>query len=188
MTDERIVPMIRAHLGRYPEAAIQDVYKLLHQATFGPGHAISSRKAAREWLEQESGQATPSTAEPLIESIHPEGALVRLNLRPYLAHDGKLKPLLDAFIRSAEQVAGDSPTMQRRWQAFEALCRAGGPDADRFDQWEVVLLGRIRAGEAWPAMAHSPAYVSAYDPKYRVLTRSEAEALCDKAKLRFEVV
>ena len=113
---------------------------------------------------------------------------MRLHLRPYLAHDGKLKPLLDAFIRSAEQVAGDSSTMQRRWQLFESLCRAGGPYAERFDQREVMLFGRIRAGEEWPAVAHSPAYVSAYDPKYRVLTRSEAETLCDKIKVRFEVV
>ena len=71
MTDDRIVALIRTHLDRYPDAGIQDVYKLLHQATFGPGHAISSKKAAREWLGQESGQVTPTAAEALVESIHP---------------------------------------------------------------------------------------------------------------------
>ncbi len=187
MTDNRVVALIRTHLGRYPEAAVQDVYKLLHQATFGPGHAIASKKAAREWLEQESGQITPA-AGPLAENIHPDGAIVRLHLRPYLAQQGKLKPLLEAFIRSAELVQGDPAIMQRRWELFETLCQPGGPCAGRFERREVLLFGRVRAGEGWPAVAHSPVYVSAYAPRYRVLARTEAEALCDKARLPFEVI
>ena len=60
MSDERLVEMIRVHLGRYSEAGMLDVYKLLHQATFGPGHLITNRKSAREWLEQEAGLIVPS--------------------------------------------------------------------------------------------------------------------------------
>ena len=55
MSDERLIEMIRVHLGRYSEAGMLDVYKLLHQATFGPGHLITNRNSAREWLEQEAG-------------------------------------------------------------------------------------------------------------------------------------
>jgi hypothetical protein len=188
MNDERLHALIQMHMARYPQFEVMDVYKLLHQATFGPGHLIASKKAAREWLDSECEQLTPSTDEPLNESIHPDGLIVRLHLRPYLAHEGKTKLLLEALIRSAEQVQGDQDLMARRWALFEEGCQPGGVYAARFDPQEVRLFGRTRRQEQWPAMHHSPAYQTAYQPHYRVLTRTEAEALCAKIGQVFEVV
>ena len=185
---DELAALIDTHLARYPEAGIADIYKLLHQATFGPGHLIASKKAAREWLEQEIEQLTPSREEPLVESIHPEGLIVRLHLRPYLSYETRSKPLLDVLARSAEQVVGDSETMERRWRVFEALCQPGAPYAPRFETREISLFGRIRRQERWPATHHSPAYERAYRPKYRVLTRAEADALGEKINAPFEVV
>jgi len=180
MSDERTIEVIRVHLGRYPEAGMLDVYKLLHQATFGPGHLIANRKNAREWLEQEAGQVVPAAGEPLVESVHPNGDIVRVHLRPYLAYERKLKPLLDAFVRSAGQVQGDPALMAHRWRLFESHCEPAGEFAAQFDLREVRLFGRTRAVESWPAVHHSPPYQSAYRPAYRVLSRAEAEALCTK--------
>jgi hypothetical protein len=188
MGNDGVVELIRVHLERYPASGVMDVYKLLHQATFGPGHLIASKKAAQEWLEQEVDQLTPAPHEPLVENIHPEGELVRLHLRPYVAHRGQIKPLLDAFVRSADQVQGAPETILARWQVFETLCRAGEVWAQRFAWREVALFGRIRAQEHWPAVSHSPEYNSAYDPAYRVLTRPEAQALCEKYGVPFEVL
>jgi hypothetical protein len=188
MSEDRIAALIQTHLTRYPESEIADVYKLLHQAAFGPGHLIASKKAALEWLEQESGMVTPSQDTPLVENIHPDGVIVRLHLRPYLAHQGQLKPLLEALVRSAEQVRGDAESMDCWWQVFEALCQAGAPHTDPFERREVTLFGRVSARDHWPAVRHSPAYYSAYHPAYRVLTRSEAEALCVTLRIPFEVV
>jgi hypothetical protein len=188
MSDERLQVLIQTHLARYPESEIVDVYKLLHQATFGHGHLVASKKAAREWLERESELLTPSTREPLVESIHPDGQIVRLHLRPYLAYGGKIKLLLDAFVRSAEQVQGDMGTMTRRWQFFEGLCQPGAIEAGRFVLQEVLLFGRLREREGWSAMHHSPAYQAAHKPYYRVLTRVEAENLCSKINAPCEVV
>jgi hypothetical protein len=187
MSEDRVAALIQTHLTRYPESEIADVYKLLHQATFGPGHLIASKKAAFEWLEQESGTVTPVRDALLVESIHPDGAIVRLHLRPYLARQGKLKPLLEALIRSAEQVRGDPETMSCWWRLFETLCQAGAPYAGCFDRREVMLYGRINAREHWPAVHHSPTYYDAYHPVYRVLTQSEAETLCAKLRIPFEV-
>lgn len=187
MSEERIVALIRAHLERYPQAQIADVYKLLHQGVFGPGHSVASKKAAREWLEHEAGQQTPAAEELLLESIHPDGLIVRVHLRPYLALGGSLSALLDAFVRSAEQVQGDARTMARWWGLFEALCREGELCGDIYQQREAVLFGRMRARENWPAVHHSPAYFQAYRPAYRVLTAAEAEALCRKLKMPFAV-
>jgi hypothetical protein len=188
MSEDRVAALIQTHLIRYPESEIADVYKLLHQAAFGPGHLIASKKAALEWLEQESGLVTPSQDAPLVENIHPDGAIVRLHLRPYLTRERKLKPLLEALVRSAEQVHGDAETMNHWWHVFETLCQAGAPHTDLFERREVVLFGRVSARDRWPAARHSPTYYAAYHPAYRVLTRSEAEALCAKLRMPFEVV
>jgi hypothetical protein len=188
MSADRVMELIQTHMVRYPESGIMDVYKLLHQGTFGPGHLIASRKAAREWLEQEIGLLTPSTNEPLIESVHPDGAIVRLHLRPYVAYRGKVRPLLMAFVRSAEQIQGELDTMARRWEQFDALCQPDGRYTNRFPLREVRLFGRVRAKEDWPAIHHSPGYNAAYRPRYRVLTRAEAEALCEKISAPCEVV
>src|SRR5512139_1780032 len=118
MSDEQLLDLIQTHIQRYPASEIMDVYKLLHQATFGPGHLIASKKNAREWLEREAELLTPSMRDPLVERIHPDGAIVRVHLRPYLAQGAKLKMLLDAFIRSAGQVPGDPELMARRWSFF----------------------------------------------------------------------
>jgi hypothetical protein len=188
MNDDALVGMIQTHLARYPAAQVADVYKLLHQATFGPGHLITDKRAAREFLEQECGQLTSSSAEALVESIHPAGEIVRVHLRPYLAISERLNWLLDAFVRSAEHVEGSRVVMAQRWHAFESLCEGDEALGERMPMREVRLFGTFRADELWPAVHHSPAYVAVYQPKYRVLTCGEAEALCGRLKVPYEPV
>lgn len=189
MGDDRLTALLQAHMARYPAMEVADVYKLLHQATFGPGHAVASTKAAREWLEQEAGQVPPlsATAWPLVESVHPEGHVVRVHLLPYLAHGGELKWLLEAFVRSADALRGDPAVMAARWRVFADLCALGGPLAGEFPAREIRLFGAARAAERWPAVQHSPAYNAAYTPSYRVLTAGEASALCDRLRVPFEI-
>ncbi len=178
MSHEHVSALIHTHLTRYPTLEIADVYKLLHQATFGPGHAVTNKKIAREWLERDLERKAPRADDPLVENIHPDGALVRLHLRPYVALGGNVKPLLEAFVRSADQVAGDPALMAQRWTGFEQDCRAGQFGADRWNLREMQLFGQAREHEKWPAVRHSPAYAMVYYPSYRVLTRAEAAALC----------
>ena len=45
-----------AHLDGHPLAGAEDLYKFLHQAVFGPGHAISNRGAAAGWLGRKTGK------------------------------------------------------------------------------------------------------------------------------------
>jgi hypothetical protein len=188
MNDDKIMVLLQRHLGRYPQSEVMDVYKLLHQATFGPGHLIADKKAAREWLEKEAGLLVPSLQEPLFENIHPDAALVRVHLRPYLAHHGKLNFLLDAFVHSAEQVKANAETFQQRWRVFESACETGSVWVSKFNRREITLFGRMRCEERWPAVHHSPAYETAYHPHYRVVTFNEAESLCKKLKIEFKVI
>jgi hypothetical protein len=177
MAAENVTALIQAHVERYPELDETDVYKLLHQAVFGPGHAVKNLKAAREWLERESEILKPRSGEPLVENVHPQGAVVRLHLRPYLAVRGSLSRLLDAFIQSSKAVVGNPATMAEWWRVFERTVDEGGALANRFDARNIALLGRTRERENWPAMQHSPRFDRTYHPAYRVLAFPLAETL-----------
>src|SRR4051812_2895056 len=107
MSDEQVAALILTHVQRYAEIDILDIYKLLHQAVFGPGHAVKNAKPAREWLERETQILQPGPVQLLLENIHPDQALVRLHLRPYLAMKGSLGKLLDSFVESSKSVHGD---------------------------------------------------------------------------------
>ena len=45
--------LLSAHLKRYPAMQLDDIYKLLHQAALGPGHAVENPAAARKRLDEE---------------------------------------------------------------------------------------------------------------------------------------
>lgn len=185
MPAEKVAALIQTHVQRYPGIEILDVYKLLHQAVFGPGHAIKSQRAAREWLERESELLTPDPAKPLVESVHPDGAIVRVHLQPYLAARGSLKALLDGFIQSSKVVAGDLAKMALWWSIFQKLIADGQPLAGRFDPRTVALIGRTRANEQWPASHHSPHFEQVYKPAYRVLTAEVAAEILRQQNIAF---
>jgi hypothetical protein len=188
MSGEAIAALIRTHVNRYPAIDILDVYKLLHQAVFGPGHAITNQRATREWLERESELLVPSYDEAILENIHPQGQIVRVHLRPYLAARGNLEKLLDGYIRSAAAVQGDIETMAAAWGVFQNMVEADGPLVDRFSARTIALVGRTRASEKWPASHHSPAYDQTYKPAYRVLTLPLAEALLKVQKIAYNMI
>lgn len=188
MAGEKIAELIQTHTRRYPEMEILDVYKLLHQAVFGPGHAIKNQKAAREWLERESELFVPNTDDPLIENIHPDGQIVRVHLRPYIGLHGSLGKLLDAFVQSSKVINGDMETMAAWWALFQQMVNPGGQFAARFDARTVMLEGRTHERERWPASHHSPPFDRAYKPAYRVLTRQIAEDLLRDQKLKIEII
>ncbi len=94
------------HRGRYPLFEAQDIYKLVHQGVFGPGHAVASTEQARNDLERElrtlatevrrqhcqtgaveaksEGRRQNGHAVGLIEEIDPMGRSVRVNLRAFI--------------------------------------------------------------------------------------------------------
>ncbi|MBE2193337.1 MAG: hypothetical protein IAE83_04110 [Anaerolinea sp.] len=189
MIDEKaVIELILTHVRRYDAIDVLDVYKLLHQGVFGPGHAIENKRSAKEWLEQESKLLRPNPNEALVESIHPTGAVVRLHLRPYLALNGSLPKLLEAFIESSVSIVGDPVVMGAWWRQFEKLTEAGGPLANRFLSRTVLLVGKVRAAEQWSAVHHSPPFDRTYKPAYRVLSAPLAENLLRSQKFEYKVL
>lgn len=165
----------------------RDVYKLIHQGVFGPGHIITSAAAARQALSDElwslrvKGQEPRAKAqrsdEELIETIDPNDKLVRVNLRPMMKKGGRMRDeggtenadwLADALVESSRLVRGDPRQMKQRLAAAVRWCR-------RYLPQQAAELERLAAEaeeSGYPAFHHSPAYGRAYRPAYRAVLRT----------------
>jgi len=158
-----IKAILRGHFSRYPAMQIQDVYKLFHQAALGSEHAISNPDDARKWMERELAEMGPGYDEVTIDPISPDGQIVRVHLRPFIAQDGDLETLLSAFIRTANEFHGDKNVFESYWKAVTEMMRFLPEEMDGF-------MEPMRARN-YPAVHHSVAYTSTYHPAYRVVLR-----------------
>jgi hypothetical protein len=153
------------HVARYPRLEVQDLYKLIFQASFGSEHAVADCEAARGGLEREIRALLHGSDEPLVDPIAPDGRLVRINLRPYLAARGDLAALLRAFVRTARQYHGAEATLQRYWSIVEQLAATG---LLPFARAELQQFFAKMQAQGFPAVHHSAAYTTAYHPAYRL--------------------
>ena len=108
-----------------PSWQLQDVYKLAFQAALGSEHAAPGEAAARRWLEQEIATLGAAPLNLPLSQSRPDGRLVRVNLRPYLAAGGNLDALLAAFLRTAARWQGKRETLQRYIDWAVELTEAG---------------------------------------------------------------
>jgi hypothetical protein len=171
-----LLPFAVGALAADPETRIEDAYKWLFQAANGGEHAVPDQESARAWLEQEwASLGTTAPGEPLEVPLRPDGALVRLNLRPYRDRGGAPEALLAAFLRSARAFEPDPVLFQVWWNALgeELAARPLGP----LNRAEWGRLDAAMRAKGYPAVHHSPAYAATRRPAYRVLTKDEAGRL-----------
>ena len=159
--------VIQAHLERYPDMELDDLYKLLHQGATGSEHAVGSPEAARKWLEDELATLGAGPAEPLVDTIAPGGAHVRIHLRPYLQAGGDTEALLQAFVETANSPPASTEGLARALDAALDMAREG------LLPWDVA---RVEAhfddleAAGYPAVHHSPVFGLRYGPAYRVVS------------------
>jgi len=176
----RTLAALDAHLETHPAAEAEDVYKLLHQAVTGPGHAVNDPMSARRWLDREiAGLAPTGFDEPLCEPIGGDPAMVRIHLRPFVEAGFDPGELLDTFVATAD---GMPPAIPGRLDPVVRAAIAhlrGRGTTDRADGLERLRVELSTRG--FPATHHSPAFRSAYAPAYRVVRLGLAEAAgwCD---------
>ena len=158
--------LLSAHLARYPAMQLDDIYKLLHQAALGPGHAVDNPVAARKRLDQEIEALGDGPAEPMQDIISPDGRLGRVHLRSYLAARGDADALHRAFVETANSYPASPDKLAKFCGCLGDLAAAGGIP---FTREEVVAyFGKI-AQDGYPAVHHSEAFRNAYRPAYRVV-------------------
>jgi len=160
------VRLIDAHVARYPSMEIADAYKLLHQATLGSEHAVTSREAAREWLAEEIRGLGDGPPEPLVDPLGSDSLVARIHLRPFLDAGGSPERLVDAFVETAARMVGDAAELECALQALRTESALG--------RWpwspaEAEAYLRTRRSEGWPAVHHSRVFSASYRPAYRVV-------------------
>ena len=164
------LPILKAHLERYPSMQLDDVYKLAHQACLGSEHAVASRAYAQQRLQQELAELgvgdSPAESEPLIDPISADGRIVRVHLRPFIAGGYAVDSLLDAFMRTASEYVG-KPAALENCEADVADIAAAGVSA--FQPADVRIHWQRLASLGYPAIHHSAVYRTAYQPAYRVI-------------------
>ena len=159
-----IKSVLFSHLSRYPAMQIQDIYKLLHQATLGSEHAISDPLSARQWLTRELAEMGSGPSEPLIDPITDDGSIVRVHLRPFIAAGYDPDSLLDAFVRTANEYHGDIRTLKQDWQVASDMRIFPVSEMDKF-------FASMKA-KKYPAVHHTPTFQKLYRPAYRVIALS----------------
>lgn len=168
MVINRFGEIIRSNISRYPLAQVEDLYKLAHQAALGSEHAVKEVSAAREWLLRELDMVGISTKEPLVDPISQDGQIVRVHLSPYLAGGGQPESLLQAFVNTANEYRGSVQRLEQYLQVFERMVQDGEL---HFQLNSLRSFVEEMKSAGYPAIHHSPQYVEAYKPSYRVVAR-----------------
>ena len=158
--------IVMLHLERYAALEIQDLYKLAYQAAMGSEHGVPDPEAARRWLERELAELGPDGKGPVTVPLSPDGRLVRVELRAFVARGGDSRRLLEAFVSTAGRFTAATDRLERYWNEIEALVAAGELPFASTDL-EIFFAG-MRA-EGFPPVRHSPHYRELYRPAYRVV-------------------
>lgn len=159
--------LLSQHLRRYPRMQLEDIYKLLHQAALGPGHAVKDKADALARLEAEAASLSDGPEEPVQDVISPDGKLVRVHLRPFLAAGGRLDDLCGAFVDTANTYPASPDKLAKFCGCLGDLAAAGGLPFPKADV--VAWFDRIAAA-GYPAVRHSAGFAEHYKPAYRVVS------------------
>ena len=166
--------LLDQHIQRYPRMELVDVYKLLHQAAMGPGHAIDDPASARDKLDAELAQLGEGPDDPIADPISPDGKLARIHLRPYLAAGHSVSVLANAFVQAGHSHPPAPEKLEKFCACLGDLAAAGGMP---FLRDEVESYVQAIAARGYPVVHHSSTYRAAYHPAYRVVALDLLPAL-----------
>jgi hypothetical protein len=168
------VEVLRAHVARYPLAGIEDLYSVALHGMKGSAHGGVDSAGAAAGLARELERLPAGPLEPLAEPLRGDTALVRLNLRPYVAAGGEADALLRAFLETGRTFRGSGRDLTRLLGAFEHLAVETvitvSPDSAR-------RFAEAMIAADYPIREHSVAYLAAYRTAYRVVGRAQLASL-----------
>jgi hypothetical protein len=166
--------LLAHHFQRYPRMELVDVYKLLHQAAMGPGHAVDDPGSVRDKLEAEASHLGEGPDDPIADTISPDGRLARIHLRPYFDAGHSASVLVEAFVQTGNSYPAAPEKLEKFCACLGELAAAGGIPFPR-DQVERYV--QVIASLDYPVVHHSDAYRDAYHPAYRLAALDRLPAL-----------
>ena len=161
---------VSTQLEAFPESRLQDLYKSFFQDRFGPGHLISDRQSALDYILSELADADTLMG-PKTEPCGWQGNYVRVNLS--VIADGLMTAdeLTDALMSSAKEVTEDDiGRWEKEWAAIEAIIEKDHPNLPDLAEDKARIEELLGAGQY--AYHHSAAYESAYHPHYRIILKN----------------
>lgn len=170
---EAIEALLRKHFERRPLMRATDFYKLLYQGVFGVGHILGERARGRLQEEAASIDLADHPDEPLVEAVSADGAMVRVNLRPYLRQSLSL----DRFYEAMKETSKDQGAPEKflhAWSVFHELAISGALEVDH---GELDSLDHDLHEKGPRPHHHSEPYRVAYYPAYRVVKRETLERI-----------
>lgn len=160
--------IVLEHKASYPEMQIQDVYKLVYQSIFGPGHMGTDESQIAKWLNDELNTVSADSTVDLIEDISPTGTYIRINLRRFKYEGGKPELLCKAIAESAAKAENDTDAFIANWQMIVELIES---QEVFFDQEQTTEFTESIARAGYPIIHHSEIYSRKYAPSYRLVAR-----------------
>jgi hypothetical protein len=165
---ESFTELVRQHLIWYPLMELRDIYKLLYQGMMGSEHLISSAEEFSQYLRREFDPLHPNPSERILEPVRPDQSLLRLNLRAYKCHQLHLDLLIPALLETTQAFSGNLVDLRAVWMGFIQFCEQGRITNIQLDQ--VYQFTVWLEEHRFPAAHHSEAYVSVYQPAYRLVS------------------
>ena len=164
-----LLRIIQQHIKRYSDFEIQDLYKMLYQASCGPGHILKNQDNAQNHLKElwnELGKVFPG--EPLIEIIDPQGEMIRINLRIYKKLGNQFESLLFMWLQSAREFKVDKQPLD----AYGKLISKFAIDTEiHFSTGNIERYWNRMRSMSYPTVRHSKNYLQSHCPAYCVLLK-----------------
>ena len=166
--------LLVTHFHRYQLMEIQDVYKLIYQGVCGSAHIMESSPTEFETeLKKEYASITGNEAQPLWETIHPEGKIVRLNLAAFKSQPQKIERLTALCIWTAEISHITDKNYENITIAFDTLYKlCKSRKIPKFTPEEIEEYHKWIVENSFPVVHHSETYQKNYDPHYRLVHRN----------------
>lgn len=152
----------------HPKSTIQDFYKFIHQSAMGPGHWKMDFEMAIQYLNSEIRTLHGNSAQQLCQFLSPDSELVRINLVPYIAMNGNIDSLADAFVKTSNTFTPSESAVKKNLDIFSGMVKDG---TIPFNTDSVRLYLRKMKENHYPAVHHSQLYQEQYAPAYRVVYR-----------------
>ena len=155
--------LIITHYHTYPKLQIQDIFKYLHQSTFGCEHMISSLENAKERITDEY----PNISSKDICNIEPlDGLYSRVPLS-YLNNGLSIDTFSKLFFLTSKSNNGTTELLNQKLQIIgELIIEKILP----FSLDEFNHLVEEWASKGYPAIHHSDIFRKEYKPAYRVIS------------------
>ena len=164
---EAVKTAVATQLESFPESRLQDLYKSFFQDRFGPGHIITDRQSALDYILSEWASADTLMG-PRTETCGWQGNYVRVNLS--VLADGLMtaEELTDALMASAKEVKDeDIQGWKAEWSEILAIIEKEYPDIPDLQEDKARIDELLASGQY--AYHHSDAYNAAYHPHYRII-------------------